>query len=487
MIAAGCLPTVRAAPDSEGFTQLFDGKTLNGWDGDPSFWSVEDGALTGTSTKEHLVKSNTFLVWRDGEVDDFELRASFKLIGGNSGIQYRSREIAKWVMSGYQGDMEAGDTYTGIMYEERARGILAERGKKVHIDASGKKEVVETLGDTKALQTLIKKEDWNEYKIIARGNHLTHVINGTVMSETIDDQKEAAAKIGLLALQLHAGMPMKVQFKDIRLKRLPLKEGKKIVLVAGKASHPLGEHEFPAGISAIRKCLDKTPGVIGADYYNGWPKDPTAFDNADAILFYMDGGSGHPIIQDDRLKVLDALAKKGVGIACAHYAVEVPADKGGKELKEWIGGYYETNYSINPHWMADIKSLPDHPITRGVKPFSIKDEWYYNIRFRDDMKGVIPILKATPPDATRTTEDSKKHPGREEIMAYAVERADGGRGFGFTGGHFHANWGDENFRKLFLNALLWVAKAEVPANGVESKLTDDEMNGKLRSRTGATK
>jgi type 1 glutamine amidotransferase len=212
---------------------------------------------------------------------------------------------------------------------------------------------------------------------------------------------------------------------------------------------------------------------------NGWPADPTAFDNADTIQLYMDGGGGHPVIARNRLAEIDRLMKAGVGLCCAHYAVEVPKEKGGPDFLRWIGGYYETGYSINPHWMAKFDELAKHPTTRGVKPFSIQDEWYYNIRFPEGQSGITPILQAQPPDSTRGTDAAKKNPGRTEVVAWAVERPDGGRGFGFTGGHFHRNWGDDNFRKLILNALLWTAKAEVPPEGVKSTVTPEELKQNL--------
>jgi type 1 glutamine amidotransferase len=221
---------------------------------------------------------------------------------------------------------------------------------------------------------------------------------------------------------------------------------------------------------------------------NGWPQDVRVFNGADAIVLYMDGGSGHPVLQDDHLAFIGTLMKLGVGLACLHYAVEVPKDKGGQEFLEWIGGYYEDRWSTNPEWVADIKSLPDHPITRGVKPFAVKDEWYFNIRFRPEMKGVTPILVVKPSDETRQgTNSSPRGPyshivaasGRDEVIAWAVERPDGGRGFGFTGGHNHINWANESFRRIVLNALLWVAKADVPTNGVLSLVTQTDMKANL--------
>jgi type 1 glutamine amidotransferase len=471
-----------------GFKSLFNGKDLSGWDGNPKFWSVRDGAITGQTTAENPTQGNTFLIWRDGTVDDFELRLSYKIVGGNSGIQYRSKDLGNWVVGGYQGDFEAGETYSGILYEERGRGILAQRGQKTEVGPDGKVNVVASLGDTKDIQASIRKEDWNEYVILAQGNQLTHIINGRVTAQVTDNQPEKRAMSGILALQLHAGPPMTVQFRNIRIKRTKLTAGvKKIVLVAGSASHGSGAHEFNAGVQLLQKCLDKVSGVLAVHYLSGWPKDPSALDNADAILFYMDGGDGHPIIQGDRLLQLNKLVKQGVGIACAHYAVEVPRERGGPELLDWIGGYFETFWSVNPHWTPKFDKLPEHPITRGVKPFEINDEWYYHMRFRDNMDHVTPILTAIPPASTLERGDGphsgnkfvREKIGQPQHVAWAVEREDGGRGFGFTGGHEHRNWGDDNFRKLVLNALLWTAKAEVSRNGVESQVTAEELTANL--------
>lgn len=222
------LPSAFAGDVEPGFTSLFNGKDLAGWEGLPDFWSVEDGAITGRTTKERPTKGNTFLVWKGGTVDDFELRASFKMVPGdaagfvNSGIQYRSKVIDpdKWVVGGYQADMEAGPNYTGILYEERGRGILAQRGQMVNIEADGKLRVLGTMGSSADIQSVIKKEDWNDYVIIARGPHLTHIINGRVTADVTDDQAAKRAKSGIIALQLHAGPPMMVQFKNIRIKPL---------------------------------------------------------------------------------------------------------------------------------------------------------------------------------------------------------------------------------------------------------------------------
>mgnify|MGYP003639200702 FL=1 len=159
-----------------------------------------------------------------------------------------------------------------------------------------------------------------------------------------------------------------------------------------------------------------------------------------------------------------------------HYGVEVPKGASGDAFLRWIGGYFEEWWSVNPHWTADYKNLPEHPISQGVKPFSINDEWYYHMRFQPEMKNVQPILTAVPPKETLSRPDGahsgnpdvRKTVGQPQHMAWAYERPDGGRGFGFTGGHYHWNWGHNDFRKLVLNAIAWTAHAEVPTQGVES-------------------
>ena len=213
----------------KGFTSIFNGKDLIGWTGDPRLWSVKDGAITGQTTPKNPAKGNTFLIWTNGTVSDFEMRCSFKLAANNdkgfanSGVQYRSKILDpdNWVVGGYQADMEAGATYTGILYEERmTRGIMAERGQKVVWDKDCKKQVVGSLGTSEELQKIIKQGDWNDYVIIAQGNHLQQFINGRQTVDVIDDCESKRAMSGVVALQLHAGPPMAAQFRDLRIKAL---------------------------------------------------------------------------------------------------------------------------------------------------------------------------------------------------------------------------------------------------------------------------
>ncbi len=211
---------------------LFNGKDLTGWEGNMKLWSVEDGAITGKTSDEGetKIKHNTFLIWRGGTVSDFELTFKYRIVKGNSGIQYRSRELEKGefgpILSGYQADFEAGAKYSGILYEEKARGILALRGQKTVIKpnaATPKKPTVEVageVGNSDEIQASIKSEDWNEYKVIAKGNHLQHFINGKQTVDVTDEDSENAAKDGVLGLQIHAGPAMVVQFKEILLNEL---------------------------------------------------------------------------------------------------------------------------------------------------------------------------------------------------------------------------------------------------------------------------
>lgn len=207
-----------------GEKKLFNGQNLDGWNGLPAVWSVKDGAITGQTTEENPIKGNTFLVWQGGDVSDFELTFKYKMDGGNSGVQYRSKlkDRIKFVVGGYQADFEAGKTYSGILYEEGGRGILAKRGEKVVVKAGEtpdkpKLEIAGEVGKSDAIQASIKPNDWNDYKIIAKGNHLQHFINGMQTIDVVDETPEGA-KSGILALQVHAGPPMTVQFKDIVLK-----------------------------------------------------------------------------------------------------------------------------------------------------------------------------------------------------------------------------------------------------------------------------
>jgi type 1 glutamine amidotransferase len=240
----------------------------------------------------------------------------------------------------------------------------------------------------------------------------------------------------------------------------------KIVLVAGRPSHGPGAHEHNAGVTLLENFLNQNKGVKAVAVRNGWPEDTSVFDGARSIVLYMDGGTGHPLLKGDRMAFIGKLADKGVGLAFLHYTVEVPKENSGPLFLKWIGGYYERPYSVNPMNEADLEQAsPKHPISRGWKSFHLKDEWYYRIRFDPADKRVTPIL---------TTMLPKDAPNKETV-AWTVQRDDSGRGFGFTGGHFHTNWGVLEYRRLLVNAILWTAKVNVPRNGARCDLEPGDL------------
>jgi hypothetical protein len=209
-------------PDgTEGFRAIFDGTTLTGWDGDPKFWRVEGGAIVGESTPEKKVGPNTFVIWRGGKPANFELKLQYKINNTNSGIQYRSvemPEVAKWVLKGYQADIDVQNRYSGQLYEERGRGFLAMRGQFTRMMGDNKKTLIGSPGDGEALKAFIKADDWNDFHVIARDNVIVHVLNGQIMCAFVDDDPKGRAMEGLLGFQLHAGDPMKVEFRNIYLR-----------------------------------------------------------------------------------------------------------------------------------------------------------------------------------------------------------------------------------------------------------------------------
>ena len=248
-----------------------------------------------------------------------------------------------------------------------------------------------------------------------------------------------------------------------------------IVFIAGPKSHGYGAHEHNAGCILLAKLINQNvPRATAVVYRDGWPQEKNALVDAAAVVVFADGYDNNPM--NGHFEEIDTIMKKGVGLSLLHYATAVNAGKREEMALHWMGGLFVKNWSVNPFWNAEFKYLPDHPITRGVKPFSIEDEWYYNMRFTEGMEGIAPVLSVVPPDSTRESPDGlysgnafvRANKGRAEHLAWGRQRPNGGRGFGFTGGHWYANWADDNFRKLILNSCLWVARIEVPADGVES-------------------
>jgi len=263
---------------------------------------------------------------------------------------------------------------------------------------------------------------------------------------------------------------------------------KKIVFVHGPESHGFGGHAYgPAFRMLARMLNENAPQVEAVVIPEG--KDLAPLDTADAIVLGSDGGN----LVKSLGNRLEPLMEKGVGLVCIHYTVDPTDKKAIERLIAWIGGAYVQNWSVNPFWEADFKSFPDHPVARGLKPFKLNDEWYYHMKFPEDkedaaglpvVKGLAPILAAIPPEKTRQGKDGphsgnpevRKRTGMQEVVGWAYERPNGGRGFGTTGMHDHWCWGQDSFRKCVLNAIVWVAKVEVPKDGVPSKTpTFEEM------------
>lgn len=287
----------------------------------------------------------------------------------------------------------------------------------------------------------------------------------------------------LAALSLFIALPaqgdgaatVSVKSQGKVLPKIKLTEPKKILFLSGRRSHGYGSHEFNAGNLLMAELFQsRFSGLETKVFLKGaWPK-PEEFKDVDSVVIFCNGGGGHLV--NRHLEAFDKLMKKGVGAAFLHYGVETADGRPGAMFLEWIGGHFERHWSVNPHWVAKFAKFPDHAICRGVKPFEANDEWYFHMRFRPNMAGVTPILSAVAPASTMRRKDGA-HSGNPQVrkavkakipqhLAWAFERPDGGRGFGFTGLHRHWNFGDDNFRKVVLNAIAWTAKIEIPKAGI---------------------
>jgi len=295
----------------------------------------------------------------------------------------------------------------------------------------------------------------------------------------------AAARAQSDAAHDQSKVPLEVDTTDASLT--------KVVLIAGPRSHGPGEHEFFAGCALLMDMLRQTPGVFPVMCRDGWPKNPDIFHGAKSIVCFSDGGGGHPLLRNNHLEIIGNYMKQGVGLALIHYAVEPTREKGQKEFLEWIGGAFEVNWSVNPTWQADFQDLPKHPIANGVLPFKLNDEWYFHMRFVEGLKGVTPLFVAVPPASTMARRDGAHEgnpavrkavaEGTRQEMAWAYDRPDGvGRGFGFTGAHYHKNWGEPNFRRLVVNAILWTAHVEIPTGGAKCDLAPEDLNKNLDTK-----
>ncbi|MCP4785911.1 MAG: ThuA domain-containing protein [Fuerstiella sp.] len=260
-------------------------------------------------------------------------------------------------------------------------------------------------------------------------------------------------------------------------------EKSKIVFISGKPSHGRMKHEHRAGNMILADALNNSKLNVEAVVLPqpGYPEDKSILDGAATVVIFSTGHSRH--LLNPHLDEFDALMKKGTGVVMIHWATEAEKGKAGEKFLEWMGGFCDLDWSVNPHWAPKFEDLPDHPIANGVQPFSVHDEWYYHMRFVEDMKGVTPILTDLPPPETLKRPDGPRsgnfavrkavHSGEKQHVAWAYQRPAGGRGFGFTGAHNHVSWQNDNFRKVVLNAILWTANVKVPEDGCPSPTPDD--------------
>ena len=252
----------------------------------------------------------------------------------------------------------------------------------------------------------------------------------------------------------------------------------KIVILAGDPSGKPGQHEYFADCVLMFDWLKQTPGVWPV-LVRTWPTNDAIFDGAKSIVVLMDGGAKHPLIEEARQEKLGKLAEQGIGFAAFHQAVDLPPEHA-EGAKAAIGGVWLADIGCRGHWDMDLKPKGEHPVLRGVKPFTAKgDGWLYNLHFARDA-GFTPLLVGQVPDKSRTTADSKKHIGREEVIAWAYERDGGGRSFCFTGIDLHKNWELEDQRRLVVNGILWSAGVEVPRDGAPVKLEAGQLDRHVR-------
>ena len=516
--------TAGAFADEAGFEPIFDGQTLDQWDGNPKFWRVEEGAITGETTKENPTDGNTFIVWRGGQLGDFELKLQYKIVGGNSGIQYRSFEVAEkpWVIGGYQADFEAGDRYSGILYGERFRGILGDRGQETVVrrnkdDDKVEVDVVGSVGDSDAIQAKIRKEEWNDYHIVARGYRFEHRINGVTTVKVTDRDSAVRRAWGLLALQLHAGPAMKVQFRDIRLKRLtaddlpqhveyPGREGpgkgKRIVLISGDDEYrseetlpQLGKilsqhHGFDA---TVLFSIDPKTGVINPEEKANIP-GLEALEQADLMVIF----TRFRHLSPERMQYVESYLQKGkpvIGLRTATHGFNAPAES---ESGKWsynsqIEGYKdgfgrvvlgETWVNHHGHHGKEstrgviVPAERAHPILRGVH-----DIWgptdVYGVRLPLP-HGCKPLVLGQVLRGMQPSDDPVSGEKNDPMMPiawtmpYHLPGGTGGVSFTTTMGASQ-DFESEGLRRMLVNACYWAVGLgdAIPAEGTNVDLVGE--------------
>lgn len=442
--------TARAAEPAPNWVSMFDGKSMKGWAvtefGGHGEVAVKDGnieigmgaALGGTHWTNEFPKSNYEISLEAQKFDGSDFFCGLTFPVGESHCSF--------IVGGWGGSVVGLSSVDGLDASENETTKYTQfpKGKWFKIKVRVTDQKIETwIDDEKSVDQILK-------------GHRISLRPGDI---------DMSKPLGVATYQTTSLL------RDIKYRKLAPAAVKKVAFIAGKKSHGPGEHEYEKSLNVLKKCLETSPNVTGVKcdvYTNGWPADPKALDDAATIVVFSDGSdhveTANPLLVGDRLQTLDRLMKKGVGLVALHYTVFVPEQRGGEEFLRWIGGHFHyQGPSGSAKWVSKIETkdysvrvASKHPVTRGVAPFNIREEYYFNLRFPQDRKGWSPIATFGPDgDATA-------------VVGWAIERADGGRGFGYTGGHFHKNLEIENARRLLLNAILYTAGLDVPLDGVQS-------------------
>jgi type 1 glutamine amidotransferase len=278
-----------------------------------------------------------------------------------------------------------------------------------------------------------------------------------------------------LSLPIHAGEQTPKLPKGVALEEQP-KDAKlaKIVFIAGANFYKPGEHEYIGGCALLMDLVKQSPGVFPVLALD-WPKNPDTFKDAKAVVFFLDGGEKHPALRGQRLVQIMKLTEDSVGLVMLHQGVDISKDFGDR-MQDWMGAAWEKGYSQRAHWVTEHKEFPKHPITRGVKPFKIDDGYLYKLRFVPQLKGVAPLLRTVNPKTPKAKLDDTA------LVSWAFERPGGGRSFAFTGGHVHASFAEEGYRRFLTNGILWSANIEIPAGGAPVALARKQVNGYLEKQ-----
>lgn len=457
---AFCLGPARAAELDPPWAPVFDGQSLQGLTlrNGTATYRVEDGCLVGRTSEG---SPNSFLC-TTASYADFEL--SFEVLVDdelNSGVQIRSASTAEFKdyrVHGPQVEIAVNGSAGCVYGEGLDTGWLS--------------------GPTSdpVKRGAFRRGEWNHYLVKASGPRIQTWVNGVPIVDF--EETTTGMKRGFIGFQVHgiargAG-PYEVRWRNIQIRDFTLR---RVVFIGAGGGHGGDAHQHLAGNHRFAEALKGSGLNFEVVECDGYPADPQVLAGADTVVFYCNGGGGHLVMP--HLDEFDAFMKQGVGLVCLHYAVEVPEGKAGDLMLQWIGGYFETGWSVNPTWTANFTSLPTHPITRGAEPFRLQDEWYYHMKFVPGMRGVTPVLSAHPPHETLDRPDGphENNPhvrgairrGEIQHLAWAYDRPDeqgGGRGFGTTAGHWHKNWDNPNLRAIVVNAIAWTAGAPIPVGGI---------------------